>query len=547
MSDFWTKGVADGDLGGIRRVCDGWTEVLYGPSGKPAARCAHFKSLPKGSAPQIPPSHVGYGGQLFHGEWRNTGSVPATRQKRQPYGAARVGHVTVAKALTAAARTKFKTFVESAQAKRKAKRTKTKKVSKTAKRTAGKRFVTKTDKNGKKYCWDEKAPGTVAGARAPNAKCKGLGGKKKAAKKGAVAGLGRFFGFYGAGPQDNMTDTIAIFDGPLDGAKGSRHCEQVGPSNTTGTCVCKRWGAGSAAPGRALGDMCQSAGLHFAMGQYLGNTSNFAGRKVADKAVGGLDAATAEFMADAAPKASDVPRTCKSFVTEHSEALGRDIKVCSELGDPTPVAEMAGAGVTDKANDGNLAGPLAKFYGLAEVGTGSPGPVVGTLAGPALAVILSKYAGNIPVVNKLGAYGGIAAAGALAFGLTRLPQYKSAGMGALMGLGALTVGVMLSHQMKVALGPATEVALGPATDLVGYLGAIVPDLGAIVPEEFGAIVPEEFYGYGDQVDVLAGGYQNVDVLAGNGPQVDVLAQYDDDAGVDVLAGAFGSLPFAGAM
>ena len=206
------------------------------------------------------------------------------------------------------------------------------------------------------------------------------------------------------------------------------------------------------------------------------------------------------------PVPGNLPRTCKRFDTIHSEAFDHDVKVCTELGDPMQITQIHGSDLNGAPVDGALAGPLAKYYGLAQVG-GGLGPSAGVLLGGGVAAVASAIAPMIPVIKGL-PYNNLLTAAALGGLATLHPITRSAGYGALFFTGGLVVYGLVKNVMSRS--------------------GVVKGLGAIVPERFnglGAIVPER----GFQA------YRNVDVLAGG------------DNEIDVLAGSFGGLPFAGAF
>ena len=199
---------------------------------------------------------------------------------------------------------------------------------------------------------------------------------------------------------------------------------------------------------------------------------------------------------------TDLPRKCSRFVSIHSEALGRDVKVCADLG-----------GVDD-VSDGPLAGGgLARHYGFGMVG-GGLGPAAGVVIGAVGAAILNKFGASIPGIKSI-PWGGVGAAALAAAAAAYFPKTRAAGIGALTGVASVVAYKFISGEGAPSVAPSAGYS-----GYRGGLGAIVPELGAIVPE-------------------MGGMGQHIDVMSGNdGGMGD---------GVDVLAGAFGSLPFAGAM
>lgn len=342
-------------------------------------------------------------------------------------------------------------------------------------------------------------------------------GGAQAAKKEKCVERG-LMGFRGAGG-DGASTMVAILSGAgpevETKVKHARHCTAV-TRNRVGTCSCRSWGPGGALAGSRFGDLCRKEGL----------TLGLPPRKAAMAGSGLAAQAEAEFMADARPTLGAVPKTCKTFKKVYSEALGKNVKVCADFGE-----EMkAGLDGIRPISDGNLAGGLAKWYGLGQVG-GGVGPAAGVIGGGLLAVLAAKVAPMIPGVNRLGTWAGLALAAAAAGAATLYPKTKQLGVGALMGLGALAVGVVLAKQMNVTLAEVVP------DDLGGYDGwaGITPDEAAYEADAFGD----------------DGG---VNVLSSSGDEVDVLSAIDTDplsgmgnGEVDVLSGAFGSLPFAGAI
>ena len=341
------------------------------------------------------------------------------------------------------------------------------------------------------------------------------GGMVQGAKKALCQKRG-LMGFRGAGG-DSASNMVAILSGagvPEAPAKvkHARHCNAV-VRNRAGTCSCRSWSPGAALSGSRFGDLCRKEGLTLGLP-----------RRTAMAGSGLAAQAEAEFMADARPTLGAVPKTCKKFQKVYSEALGKDVKVCADFG----MEMKPGLDGIRPISDGPLAGGLAKWYGLGQVG-GGVGPAAGVIGGGLLAVLAAKVAPSIPGINRLGTWAGLALAAAAAGAATLYPKTKQLGVGALMGLGALAVGVVLAKQMNVTLAEVVP------DDLGGGWAGITPDEAAYEADAFGD----------------DGG---VNVLSSAGDEVDVLSAIDTDplsglgAGqVDVLSGAFGSLPFAGAI
>ena len=288
-----------------------------------------------------------------------------------------------------------------------------------------------------------------------------------------------------------------VADADLDGRRRRRgarrrrramHCVRVARGRN-GRCVCKKW-----AKGRRAGTFkraCGRAGLRM----------GFAGLRGLDDVALGEVAADREFRLDGVDLGGqEVPKKCTRWETVKSPAFGRPVKVCAAFD-----------GLDDDM-DAPLNGALAKWAGLGQVG-GGIGPTAGVVIGGILAALAAKFGGAVPVLGGLPPV--LLAAAAAGVAALALPRYRQAAVGALVGIG--TVGAYKVISSGTFAG----------------LGAIVPEM-----EGLGAIVPE---------------------LEGLGAQVDVLSDYEDEdedededemsgfgAQVDVLSGAFGSLPFAGA-
>ena len=274
---------------------------------------------------------------------------------------------------------------------------------------------------------------------------------------------------------------------------------------------------------------------------------------MANQDLSGLDAATEEFLADANPVAKTVPTKCKKFETIYSEALGRDVKVCSDLaGAGADHSELNGLDIG--AEDGALAGPLAKWYGFGVLGEELPiGPLAGAAAAGALAAVGVKVAGRIPGIDRI-PHGGLLLTGLVGAGLTAMPRTRAFGIGALTGVATVAMFNIVGRLVGNTAAQAYEGDLGDyGYDMYG-LGA---DGGVEVLSD-----------YGDEVQVLTNGFGDVgnmgaivEEVDGYGfgevvPEMDgfgeVVAEEDmyglgADEGVEVLSSAFGSLPFAGAI
>lgn len=297
------------------------------------------------------------------------------------------------------------------------------------------------------------------------------------------------------GPLGAVSPTVAVMaeTGDLDemgtdlagrrkGRRAKSHCTAV-KRGKGGYCACAHRGGGKGKKG-AFSAKCHAKGLKVRRAPRRGS---FRGYEPADQEFEmgdqGLQGATAS-----------LPRSCKRFTTIHSAALGRDIQVCADLSnDPA---------------DGSLGYYGGMGYGLGFDIMSVARPAVGVAIGGVVAALLTRFGGKIPGLNRV-PWGGVGLAGlaSMAAALFGPAQFRGQAAGAFTGVAAVAAYKLLSGE-------------GPPSFLAGYgdyggLGAIVPELGAIVPEQLSG----------------AGG---VDVLAGDGD------------GVDVLSGAFGSLPFAGA-
>jgi len=401
----------------------------------------------------------------------------------------------------------------------------------------------------------------VFGGKAAKA-CKGL--RTRASLRGAgmpiedlnldFAGMSTLMGmpvsFAGPNVHEPTSDVAAVIsDGDLgryaakastsgrkrrSDAGSSRRCTKVKRSRT-GSCVCAKWAKGKARPGEKLTDKCNSAGLRLAIAPHLGRRHKrglrgiFAGMDALGAPAAGMaEAANEEFLADATPELGEVPRHCTKFDTVWDEALEKEVKVCAEFGDSIAVEDLNGAptlAVGPSLDDSDLAGPLAKNYGFGAVGGGT-GPATAAVGGALAASIMAKHVvpllGPLASVQMAGTLIPAAVAGVLAW----RPQTRSLGIGALTG-----IGILAAYEMVQKIGIGGSLAgyeFGAITaDMDGY------DLGAIVGDMDG------YDGMGDydDVDVLSD-YDDVDVLSGD---------LGEEGGVDVLSGAFGSLPFAGAI
>lgn len=335
----------------------------------------------------------------------------------------------------------------------------------------------------------------------------------------------------------NMTSLVAILgDGEL-GRRASckppgckttrakRHCTRVGRSKS-GKCVCKKWGRGAAKGGQKLPSLCKKANLPLAISLFKKGSKGRKGRRgrgvagfygvvPADVFAGvsptlGARAplADAAWDADAHPMLGDLPSgTCRRWEMKDSPAFGRPVKVCTDF---------AGSDDEVETDDGDLAGPLAKWYGLGQVG-GGLGPTAGVVGGGIAAIGAGIVASRIAFLGRLGALAGPVLAGAVAGVLAFVPATRTLGIGALLGVGTVTAALFAAKAMGVKLD--------------GF--------GAIVPDDLGAIVPDDFGAYGD-IDVLSG-HSEARATIGLSPSNGV----DDD--VTVLSGSFGSLPIAGAI
>ena len=273
--------------------------------------------------------------------------------------------------------------------------------------------------------------------------------------------------------------------------RGKSHCTAV-KRGKGGYCACAKRAPGKAARG-AFKAKCKAKKL----------TVRRAPRRGSFK---GYEAADQEFlMGDQGLQginATGQPRNCKRFTTIHSLALGRDIQVCAE--------------VEDGPKDGSLGYYGGMGYGLGFDLMSVAKPAIGVAIGGGIAAALDRWGARIPGLNRIPLGGvvlaGLASLGAALFGPVR---FRGQAAGAFTGVAAVAAYKLLKGE------PMT----GDAA--VTGLGVIVPELGAIVPEMAG------FRGAGG-IDVLAGGDTYDDAVGGFGQTV------------DVLAGAFGSLPFAGA-
>lgn len=497
----------DGGLAGIVRTCVAYrtTTGKKAPSkGQKLRRCGDYKRF-RGIRAQ---------------------SLVPTKNTREPYfvcsGKGDGGFKLAKRTGKAAARPKAKKARKSAGRK-------------TSVAVAGAGYKWKVTKNGVKRCFEVKA-GRIVGLAA-SAKCAGKGtlkglGRSRKRRKGSRKGLRGLRGFFfGQGLFDSLAQSSnqvavlsGISDASLNGAKpASRHCTEVGKSHS-GSCACRSWTKGPAL-GANFMDLCNRAGLN----------PSFPMRTKGGMA-GLAQQANAEFMADATPTLDGVPKACKSFKRVYSEALGKQVKVCSDFGDKKggKVATLQGL------DDAALAGPLAKWHGLGVVGGGLQGPLIWAGVGATALVLANKYAPTLPIVGGFGKYAGLVAAAGVAAALTRLPNTKDRAIQALLGMGLLTA---VSFIAKLADAPVSPLGAIVSDDL-GYFGAVTADEAAYEADAFGA--------YDDNINILSGGMgEPIDVLsAGDG--VDVLSAIESDSlgggdGIDVLSGAFGSLPFAGAI
>jgi len=382
-------------------------------------------------------------------------------------------------------------------------------------RAARGRYVMKTSKAGKKYCWD-----TKEGFFASVSKCKTAGAARKrstASPKRRTRRRSSRAGMSGAGVDVAILGD-AGFQYEIIDTKRGRRCREVG--------------------GRfAKMEMCN----------------------MANQDLSGLDAATEEFLADANPVVKTVPTKCKKFETIYSEALGRDVKVCSDLaGVGAESSELNGLDIG--AEDGALAGPLAKWYGFGVLGEDMPiGPLAGAAAAGALAAVGVKVAGKIPGIDKI-PHGGLLLTGIVAGALTAMPRTRAFGIGALTGVATVAMFNIVGRLVGNTAAEAYEGDLGEDWGMYGHDGLGYGD------DDDGVQVLGD---YGDEVQVLTAGFGDVGNMGAIVEEVDgygfgeVVPEMDDgfgevvaeedmyglgqDEGVEILSSAFGSLPFAGAI
>jgi len=394
-------------------------------------------------------------------------------------------------------------------------------------RAARGRYVMKTPKKGgRRYCWD-----TQEGLFASASKCKKAGAARKRSTAGPKRRTKRRSsraGMSGAGV-DVAVLGDAGFQYEIIDTKRGRRCREVG--------------------GRfAKMEMCN----------------------MANQDLSGLDAATEEFLADANPVAKTVPTKCKKFETIYSEALGRDVKVCADLaGVGAESSELNGLDIG--AEDGALAGPLAKWYGFGVLGEDMPiGPLAGAAAAGVLAAVGVKVASKIPGLDKI-PHGGLLLTGLVAGALTAMPRTRAFGIGALTGVATVAMFNIVGRLINNTAAEAYEGDLGEDWDMYGYDGLgyddgdddddvqVLSDYGdevQVLTAGFGdvgnmsAIVEEvDGYGFGEIVPEMDGFGEIVPEMDGFG---EVVAEEDmyglgQDEGVEILSSAFGSLPFAGAI